>query len=227
MAERTVRRLTPGRDRAEELKMSDKAGMMQMGNPIARLVRKFAANRRGVAAIEFAFIAPLLLTMYFVTMEIAPAIDANKKVGRSASMIADLITQQQSITKTEVESIMAIGEATLRPYSRTNLKVIVTAIEITNDTTPQVKVAWSRKMVDGAFSQDAAKGTTTTVPETLKIKGSFLVRVQSELDYRPIITWTADAKVTTGLLAAFDKIGMKETYYLRPRMSTTIDCATC
>lgn len=217
----------PGHDRAEELKMSDKAGMMQMDNPIARLVRKFAANRRGVAAIEFAFIAPLLLTMYFVTMEIAPAIDANKKVGRSASMIADLITQQQSITKTEVESIMAIGEATLRPYSRTNLKVIVTAIEITDETTPKVKVAWSRKMVDGAFSQDAAKGTITTVPETLKIKGSFLVRVQSELDYRPIITWTADAKVTTGLLAAFDKIGMKEMYYLRPRMSTTIDCATC
>ena len=41
-------------------------------------------------------------------------------------------------------------------------------------------------------------------PETLKIKGSFLVRVQSELDYRPIITWTADAKVTTCLLYTSD-----------------------
>ena len=72
--------------------MFDKAGMMQMSNPFARLARTFAGNRRGVAAIEFALIAPLLLVMYFVTMEIAPAIDSNKKVGRAASMIADVVT---------------------------------------------------------------------------------------------------------------------------------------
>ncbi len=196
-------------------------------NRIAGLLRRAAADRKGVAAIEFAFIAPLLLTMYFVTMEIAPAIDANKKVGRAASMMADLVTQQQSISKSEVEAIMAIGEATLNPYSRTQLKVVITAIKISSDDTPTVKVAWSRKMVDGAFSQDAAKDSTTTVPETLRIKGSFLVRVETSLDYRPIITWTASEKQTTGLLAAFDNINMKETYYLRPRMSATIDCSTC
>lgn len=196
-------------------------------NRAAGLFRRAAADRKGVAAIEFAFIAPLLLTMYFVTMEIAPAIDANKKVGRAASMIADLVTQQQSISKSEVEAIMSIGEATLNPYSRTQLKVVITAIKISSDDVPTVKVAWSRKMVDGAFSQDAAKDSTTTVPETLRIKGSFLVRVETSLDYRPIITWTASEKQATGLLAAFDNINMKETYYLRPRMSATIDCSTC
>ena len=40
-------------------------------------------DRRGVAALEFALIAPLLLSMYFVTMEVAQAIESNKKVGRS------------------------------------------------------------------------------------------------------------------------------------------------
>lgn len=207
--------------------MSDTAGVMHVANPFTRLMKKFVGNRRGVAAIEFALIAPLLLTMYFVTMEIAPAIDANKKVGRAASMIADLVTQQQSISKTEVEAIMAIGEATLRPYSRTNLKVIITAIKITDEDTPQVLVVWSRKMVDGVFSQDAVKDTVATVPPALRIKGSFLVRVQSELEYQPMITWTAEQKASAGLLAAFDKIGMKETYYLRPRMSTSIECPTC
>ena len=192
-----------------------------------RLLRRAGADRRGVAAIEFAFIAPLLLTMYFVTMEIAPAIDANKKVGRSASMIADLVTQQQTISKSEVEAIMSIGEATLNPYNRSQLKVVITAITVTDEETPKVLVAWSRKMVNGAFSQDAAKDTVTTVPASLKVKGSFLIRVETALDYRPIITWTASAKATTGLLAAFDNINMKETYYLRPRMSNSIDCPTC
>ena len=52
-------------------------------------------DRRGVAAVEFALIAPLLLSMYFVTMEVSQGIEANKKVGRVGSIVADLVTQQQ------------------------------------------------------------------------------------------------------------------------------------
>jgi Flp pilus assembly protein TadG len=195
-------------------------------SPRARL-RRLLADRKGVAAIEFAFIAPLLLAMYFVTMEIAPAIDANKKVGRAASMIADLVTQQSTITKSEADAIMAIGEATLNPYTRTKLNVTITAINITDEATPKVLVAWSRKMVNGVFSADAVKDSVTTVPTALKIRNSFLVRVEASLDYRPIITWTADQKAATGLLAAFDDIQMKESYYLRPRMSNSIACSDC
>ena len=51
--------------------------------------------------------------------------------------------------------------------------------------------------------------------------------MQTELDYRPMITWTAEQKAATGLLAAFDNIEMKEVYYLRPRMSSSIECSTC
>ena len=132
-----------------------------------RKLKRFAADGRGVAAIEFAFIAPLLLTMYFVTMEIAPAIDSNKKVGRAASMIADLITQQQQITKSEVEAIMRIGQSTLNPYSRSPLNIKVTAIEMSSDSSPTATVAWSRKMVDGNFSAGDTKGSTAAVPAKL------------------------------------------------------------
>ena len=190
-------------------------------------LRRFVADRRGIAAIEFAFVAPLLLAMYFVTMEIAPAIDANKKVGRSASMIADLITQQQAITKGEIDAILSLGQSTLNPYTRTQMKIVVTAIEVTDESTPKVKVVWSRKVQNGIFSAGASPGSITTVPDRLKTKGSFLVRVESELDYRPMITWSASAKEATGLLAAFDKIGMEETYFLRPRVSNSVPCTNC
>ena len=194
---------------------------------MARLIdiwKRLAGDRRGSAAIEFAFIAPMLLTMYFVTMEFAPAIDSNKKVGRAASMIADLITQQQEITRSEIDAIIRIGEATLRPYARSSLNVTVTAITIEEDGPV---VSWSRKLVDGVFSQDVAEGSATTVPPKLEIEGSFLIRVEAALDYQPMITWSEDAKEATGLLAAFDNIPMLETYYLRPRMSNTVPCDDC
>ncbi|CAG0988653.1 MAG: pilus assembly protein [Rhizobiaceae bacterium] len=190
-------------------------------------LRSLVADRRGVAALEFALIAPLLLSMYFLTMEVGQGIEANKKVGRAASMVADLVTQQQTTTKAELNAILDIGSALLQPYNRSKPTIIITAIEVTDETTPKVKVVWSRKMVNGAYSVDQAAGTITTIPDTLKIKGSFLVRVQTSLNYYPVITWAAGDKGTLGLTAAFDKLEMNETYYLRPRMTQSIACSDC
>ncbi len=190
-------------------------------------LRRLVVDRRGVAALEFALIAPLLLSMYFLTMEVGQGIEANKKVGRAASMVADLVTQQQTTTKAELNAILDIGSALLQPYDRSKPTIIITAIEVTDETTPKVKVAWSRKMVNGAYSVDQAAGTITTIPDTLKIKGSFLVRVESSLQYYPVITWAAGDKGTLGLTAAFDKLEMEEMYYLRPRMTQSISCSDC
>ncbi|TIV71910.1 MAG: pilus assembly protein, partial [Mesorhizobium sp.] len=66
-------------------------------------------DRRGVAAIEFAFIVPVLLIMYFITMEASQAIETSKKVSRIGSMVADLVTQQQTVVKANLDAIMKIG----------------------------------------------------------------------------------------------------------------------
>jgi Flp pilus assembly protein TadG len=190
-------------------------------------VCRLIPDRRGVAAVEFALVAPLLLSMYFVTMEVAQGIEANKKVGRVGSMVADLITQQSEITPDQLEAIMKIGQSILQPYNRSTPKIVVTAIEITPDPGSKVQVKWSGKIENGVYSADAAAGSVTTVPPALNIANTFLVRVESYLNYKPLITWSAEAKPTLGLTAAFDNIPMKETYYLRPRMSSTIECEDC
>lgn len=186
----------------------------------------FLGNRRGVAAIEFAFIAPLLLTLYFVTMEVAQGMETGKKVSRVGSMVADLVAQQMHrVSKDELDPIMAIGEAILQPYNRSRADIIITGIEITKDS--EVKVKWSRKMEGGVFSRDAAPGDTTTVADELKVPGTFLLRVTAKLHYRPIIAWNVQQKASLGLLGAFDHIAMNEAYYLRPRMSAEINCTDC
>ena len=193
----------------------------------ATAVRGFARNRRGVAALEFALIAPLLLTLYFVTMETSQAIEANKKIGRVASMVADLVAQQSDTTRTEVESIMRIGESIMQPYNRTSPQITVTQIYMTNEATPKARIEWSRRLANGSFSAGDVKNSFTTVPDKLRIANTYLIRVEAKLNYRPVITWTADQKITIGLLSAFDNIGMAERYYLRPRMSANVTCDTC
>ncbi len=184
-------------------------------------------DRRGVAAIEFAFLAPVLLAMYFVTMEISQGIETNKKLSRVASMVADLVTQRSSLTESDIRAIMNIGVSTLQPYNRSSPSITVTAIQISNDATPTVTVVWSRKIVGGTFGIGTGAGTATTVPTSLEIQGSYLIRVQAELSYQPVITWAASDKQTLGLSAAFDNIPMSETYYLKARMSQKVDCTDC
>lgn len=188
----------------------------------------FLADRRGVAAIEFAFIAPVLLAMYFLSMEVSQAIETSKKVARVGSMVADLVTQQQSVAKADMTAIMKIGDSSLQPYNRSKPKVVITAIQMTNASNPQAKVVWSYRMENGGYGAGPGKDTiVTTVPAALRTPNAFLIRVESSLDYKPIITWSADAKRTLGLLGAFDSLAMGQTYYLRPRMSLTIPCTDC
>jgi Flp pilus assembly protein TadG len=204
--------------------MSVRAGAQ---TAIAKLAAGFAGlipDRKGVAAVEFALVAPLLLSMYFVTMEVALGIEANRKVSRAGSMVADLITQQSEISPDQLKAIMKIGESILQPYNRSTPKIVVTAIDI---TAAEVKVAWSGKLEDGAYGEGPTSIPASEVPATLNIPGSFLIRVESYLGYEPLITWSPNAKSTLGLMAAFKDIPMKETYFLRPRMSPTIKCETC
>jgi Flp pilus assembly protein TadG len=188
---------------------------------------RFCSDRHGVAAIEFAFIVPVLLIMYFITMEASQAIETSKKVSRIGSMVADLVTQQQAVLAADLNNIMRIGTSTLQPYNRSIPTIIITAIQVTDETTPKVLVVWSRKLDNGQFSAGPAKNSVATVPTTLKIKGTFLIRVESNLGYQPIITWSADSAQRLGLTSAFNNISMGETYYLRPRRSPTIPCSDC
>jgi len=191
-------------------------------------VAGFWSNRRGVAAVEFALIVPILLVLYFMTMEASQAIETSKKISRIGSMVADLVTQQTTIVKADLDAIMQIGTSTIQPYNRSTPGITITAIQVTTDATPKVLVVWSRKVVNGVASAGAAAGTTTTVPTALQVAGTFLIRVDSTLGYKPIIGWTTDSQQKLGFTSALaNGISMGETYYLRPRRSLTIPCSDC
>ncbi len=197
-------------------KLIGKLGRSALGRSIGRWRR----DRRGIAAVEFAFVVPVLLVSYLGAIEIGQAIDVNKKVGRAASMTADLITQESDVDVSQVRAIMDIGNLVLEPFtSRFDLTVEVTAIEVTDEASPKTKVVWSQELDAGSYSVPFAKGSITTLPTNLTTPGSFIVRVKSSLQYRPIISWVLSKRG--------GKIDMEETYYLRPRVTSRIDCSNC
>lgn len=200
--------------------------IMKLARKITDRIIKLGRDRRGAAAIEFAFVAPVLLVLYMMTMEIAQAIDTNKKVGRMASLTADLVTQEQDVTKTEIDAIMTIGDAVLRPYGRSKPTIELDAIAI--DASKKATIAWSRQYVGGTPSAHTAAGTVVTdLPARLLVASSFLVRARAKLSYAPMVAWFAysasDHLWTTNTTA----INMGQEYYLRPRIASSVTCTDC
>ena len=98
----------------------------RFGRPCARLgrlVRRFAVERRGVSAVEFALILPLMLIIYAGCGEVTTALIVDRKVSRAASTISDLVAQQSSISAVAMEGIFDATTAILESYEVSVAKV--------------------------------------------------------------------------------------------------------
>jgi Flp pilus assembly protein TadG len=185
-------------------------------------------DRRGIAAVEFAIIVPLLLAMYFVTMEAGQGLETNKKLGRVSSTIADLATQEQGFTATELNAILQIGAAIIQPYNRSLPSIYVAGMQYNAATPPVATVTWRRSLVNGTAGNAAPPADRTpTVPTSLQVANTFLVQVHVILDYNPVINW-AGQETKTGFRSPFTlALPMSETYYLRARNGPAVTCTGC
>ncbi len=189
----------------------------------------FRRDRRGVAAVEFAFIAPIMLALYFMTVEAVQGIDTNKQLSRLGTMVADLVGQQDTLTRDALAGIMRVGETTMRPYNRSSPTITVTGLKISKEDYGNLdpRVIWSGKLTNNIYSAGIAKNSVVTVPDSMRTDDTFLIKVEVSLGYKPIIVWAAGAEKSTGLTGAFNKIDMNEVYYARPRIRREITCSNC
>ena len=185
----------------------------------------FVRDNRGSVSVEFAFIMPLLITLYLGTMEISEGIEINKKVGRAASTIGDLMTQEKQVTLATVKDILKIGKSQLQPYDRSVPSFTVVGIDI--DTTGKATVAWSQKMTGDSYTTPLTKGAVyASLPAKIKIADTFVVEITSTLEYLPLTSWSIKKNKGSGP-TSYAAVDMKETYYFRPRQDPKLACADC
>jgi Flp pilus assembly protein TadG len=170
-------------------------------------LRRFARDRRGVSAIEFAMIAPLLITFYLGMAETTQAMMAKRKASHVASAIGDLVAQDQSLTNAEMADTWTIGNALLSPYPTTGrLKMRVTSV--TANASGVAKVDWS----DNSGWTDVTDGSTWTgIPAGLITAGQSLIIAET--------TYAYDSPIKKYVPNTTD---FARTYYLRPRKINTV-----
>jgi len=188
-------------------------------------VQSFLRDRRGVAALEFALIAPVMIALYMGSVEATAGLDLNKNLGRATSMVADLVTQQQTITKAQIEDIMDIGTATLLPYARDTPQITITAIDISAANV--ATVAWSRRKVNLTYTRPYVAGSAVALDPNLLIPSTSVIRVEMSIAYVPLMAFYMKNVVTTATGVSAIGITMPKTSYGRIRQGTSVTCSDC
>src|ERR1700720_1641810 len=78
--------------------------------------RDFVNNCGGLAAVEFAFILPLMLVLFFVTIEFSQGVAVDRKITIMARTLADLTSQNSSVTTTQLNNFFTAATAVMTPY---------------------------------------------------------------------------------------------------------------
>jgi Flp pilus assembly protein TadG len=184
---------------------------------LGALLRRFSRDRRGVGAIEFAIIVPVLLLLYVGAAETTIALSFAKRAGRSAGAIADIVTQQTpSTNKALLATMPAVAAATFSPFGVTGLTLKITGITIDAASKPTVTWSWAQ---DG--SKPYTVGSATTVPTDLTTASSFLVRTELSIPY------TLPTYGSGFLPNGTNVITIQRQYFYRQRQGTSIPCTDC
>ena len=102
--------------------------------PCGVAATRLAHDNRGLAAVEFAMIVPLMLVMFFGTVEFSSAVAVNRKVSMMAQTLSDLTSRYTNVGDTDISNFFTIGNAMLTPYSATPLQATITEIYIDPST---------------------------------------------------------------------------------------------
>jgi len=170
------------------------------------LWRRFARSTRGVAAIEFAMIMPVLAIMFLASFDGGRAIAIYMKVRAATYTVNAIANQYQTIHDADMQAILGATTAVLAPYSSSPAAVTVSQIAI--DINGNAKVSWS----DTQGGTARAVGSTVTVPAALKVKNSYLIFGEVSYTYTPMF----------GYFGSSTTIKLSDNLYAMPRSIASI-----
>jgi len=181
------------------------------------MLRKFAIDRRAIASLELALIAPLFLVMIFGLNEIPDYVRAYTKAGAAAGAVATVIAAQPSVVHAasgagSIGDYCLAAEAMIRPYALSGLTVKVASRTMTAPGT--IVTIWDTVCYTksaSANSIDLAPLSDTVPAGLINVPGDSVVEVEVIYAY-----------VSTSKFFLQSPITISQTVYARPRSNATI-----
>ena len=161
----------------------------------ARRVARLGRNTRGIAAVEFALVLPIMVLLDIGCVEVTQALTLQRRLNLIAAAVVNLTGQATTIASTDMTNILNASTAIIAPYSSSGLTVKVSCLSI--DGSGVAKVAWSAALNATARSV----GSTVTIPAALAIANSQQLYSEVSYPYAPQLGY-----FITGTLTLSDRM---------------------
>jgi len=173
---------------------------------------RLARDTRGLSAVEFALLAPVMITLYFGVAEVGQAFMVQKRQAHVASMVADLVAQTDIVEKKDLDDILSAGALVVKPFPATNLTITVTSVK--RDDKGVDRVLWSygsktRKTDDVVTKPSIPTGMITA-------SGGGVVMAETTYKY-----------VSPGNRFIKDGLTFSGAFFLLPRRVDVVPCSDC
>ena len=185
--------------------------------------RRVARNDQGLAALEFALIAPLMILLFVGLAQLSSAIIASRHTSHAVSSLGDLVSQCSNVSDTDVANIFSAASDIMAPLPATTAAVPpatsptqllsqrVTSVEVT-DAKGTTQAQWSQ----ATSGQTAyATGAAVTLPANLVTNQGDSV-IMAETKYTYTFGNTYLSKYLSNIFV-FDNLS-----YFKPRKSALV-----
>lgn len=130
---------------------------------------KLWRDDRGVSAIEFALLAPMLVLLLIGSLEVTFKIWSTQKAEKLAVTLSDVVAQSQNVTSTDLLKLTGATDRIMDPFPfGKNGKIFISSIYVTQgDTVAKVNWQCSFKAMGSTFdavSKIGTKGQNAVLP---------------------------------------------------------------
>jgi len=165
--------------------------------------KHYWTSNRGLAAVEFAFVLPIILSMFLALVELSQALGVRADVINMASTGGDLIAQKATATGADLDGAFSALNAMLFPHATDEAVVTITSV-IDGGLGKSPVVAWSCSMGGKNPATPMTKGSAPSpaIPAGLIVAGNGGSVIWSRVAYRynsflsyflaPWTNWTND-----------------------------------
>ena len=156
------------------------------------LAKRFRRDKAGVAAVEFAYIAPILLVMLMATFELSRAVSIDRRLNSVSAMASELVAREEQVDDADLRNIYMSLDHVMKPYNDNSL--VVRLLQVRTDNNDATKVEWSSEITQSAAASGGtgplptpySQCSTFNIDADLKQKGSRVVVAEVGYNYQPV-----------------------------------------
>jgi Flp pilus assembly protein TadG len=148
---------------------------------LIRRLRRFARAKKGLAALEFAIIAPMMIFLLFGSVDLIDVLGADKRAQNAAASLADVVARDTEITNSELTGLWAALDVLMYPDSASTMQIRLTSVRI--DTANSARVVWS----EGHGMTARVANSSITLPAQMMTPGTSVIVAESVYPYQSLL----------------------------------------